>query len=292
MKKSSDVVAINAIAWAVVGVLALLATLPFAILTINSFSTEHSILNNGYQLWPSEWSTGAYAMVFENPKKILNVYAITIVVTGVGTAVSLLLSSMAAYVMARREVKYRNILAFFLYFTQLFNGGLVTFYLLVSRDLHLSNTLWVLILVPMFSVMNILILRNYMAHSIPESIIESARIDGMDDIGIFFRIVLPLSAPVLASIGLFTALGYWNDWWTPMMFIQKQELQPLQYTLYQMLASITYTAQMVGNMPTVNLPKESLKLAMTVVATGPIILIYPFIQKHFVSGITIGSVKG
>jgi len=292
MKSSSDIVSINLLAWGVIGLLALLATAPFLILVINSFSSEHSIINFGYQLWPREFSTGAYGMVFQNPQKILNVYAITIVVTGVGTVVSLLLSSMAAYVMARREVRYRNVLAFFLYFTQLFNGGLVTYYLLVSRDLHLSNTIWVLILVPLFSVMNILIMRNYMATSIPESIIESARIDGMDDVGIFFRIVLPLSAPVLASIGLFTALGYWNDWWTPMMFIQKQELQPLQYTLFQMLASVTYTAQMVGNMPTVNLPKESLKLAMTVVATGPIILVYPFLQKHFVAGITIGSVKG
>jgi putative aldouronate transport system permease protein len=292
MKKSPDTLALNAVAWVVVGLLALLATVPFLILVINSLSSEHSIINNGYQLWPSEFSTDAYAMVFANPQKILRVYGITILVTVVGTAVSLLLSSMAAYVMARKEVKYRNVLSFFLYFTQLFNGGLVTYYLLISRDLHLSNTLWVLILVPMFSVMNILIMRNYMANSIPEAILESAKIDGMDDIGIFFRIVLPLSGPVLASIGLFTALGYWNDWWTPMMFIQSQDLQPLQYTLYQMLASVTYTAQMVGNMPTLNLPKEGLKLAMTVVATGPIILVYPFIQKYFVSGITIGSVKG
>jgi putative aldouronate transport system permease protein len=292
MKKSPDTIALNILAWTIVGIMAILATAPFLILAINSLSSEHSIINNGYQLWPSEFSTDAYAMVFENPKKILGVYGITILVTGVGTVVSLLLSSMAAYTMARKEVRYRNVLSFFLYFTQLFNGGLVTYYLLISRDLHLSNTLWVLILVPMFSVMNILIMRNYMANSIPDAILESAKIDGMDDIRIFFHIVLPLSAPVLASIGLFTALGYWNDWWTPMMFVQKQELQPLQYTLYQMLASITYTAQMVGNMPTVNLPKESLKLAMTVVATGPIILVYPFIQKHFVSGITIGSVKG
>jgi len=292
VKKSPDTVVLNLLAWVIVGLLALAAVVPFLILVINSLASEHSIINEGYQFWPKEFSTGAYGMIFENPKRILNVYGITILVTGVGTVVSLVLSSMAAYVLARKEVRYRGVLSFFLYFTQLFNGGLVTYYLLVSRDLHLANSLWVLILVPMFSVMNILIMRNYMANSIPESIIESARIDGMDDFGIFARIVLPLSAPVLASIGLFTALGYWNDWWTPMMFIQKQELQPLQYTLYQMLASVTYTAQMVNNMPTINLPKESLKLAMTVVATGPIILVYPFIQKHFVSGITIGSVKG
>jgi putative aldouronate transport system permease protein len=292
MKKSPDAVAVNSFAYAFVGLLALLAVLPFAILAINSLASEHSIINSGYSLWPKEFSAGAYEMIFKNPQRILNVYGITILVTGVGTSVSLLLSSMAAFVMSRREVRYRNALAFFLYFTQLFNGGLVTYYLLVTRSLHLSNTVFVLILVPLFSVMNILIMRNYMSNSIPESLIEAARIDGMNDNGIFFRIVLPLSGPALASIGLFTALGYWNDWWTPMMFVQRQSLQPLQYTLYQMLASVTYTAQMVNNMPTVNLPKESLKLAMTVVATGPIVLVYPFIQKHFVTGITIGSVKG
>lgn len=292
MKRSSDVQALNLIAWLGVGTLALLAVAPFALLVINSFASEHSILNQGYQFWPQELSTDAYAMIFANPQKILRVYGVTILVTVVGTSVSLLLSTMAAFVLSRKEVRYRNGLAFFLYFTQLFNGGLVTYYLLITRDLHLTDTLWVLILVPLFSVMNILILRNYLQNAIPEAIVESARIDGMGDLGIFFRVVLPLSGPALASIGLFTALGYWNDWWTPMMFIRSNDLQPLQYSLYQMLASVTYAGQMVGNMPTVQMPKESLKLAMTVVATGPIILVYPFLQKYFVSGMTLGSVKG
>jgi putative aldouronate transport system permease protein len=292
MKSPSDVRAVNALAWLVVGLLACAAVLPFLILIVNSLSSEHSILTGGYSLWPRELSLEAYAMIFANPGRILNVYGVTIVVTVTGTALSLVLSGMAAYTLSRREVRFRGAMAFFLYFTQLFNGGLVTYYLLVTRDLHLSNTIWVLILVPMFSVMNILILRNYMANAVPESLIESARIDGMGDLGIFFRVVFPLSAPVLASIGLFTALGYWNDWWTPMMFVQKTELQPLQYTLYQMLASVTYTAQMVNNMPTVNLPKESLKLAMTVVATAPVLAVFPFLQKYLTSGMTLGSVKG
>jgi len=292
MKRSSDVLQINVLAWVIVGCLALAAVVPFAVLIINSFATEHTILKDGFQLWPRELSTAAYDMIFRNPAKILQTYAVTVIVTAGGTALSLFFSSMAAFVLSRREVRHRNTMAFFLYFTQLFNGGLVTFYLLISRDLHLADSLWVLILVPMFSVMNILIMRNFMANSIPESIIESARIDGMDDWTIFRTIVLPLSGPVLASMGLFTALGYWNDWWTPMMFIRQEALQPLQYTLYKMLASVTYTTQMVNNMPSMNMPKESLKLAMTVVATGPIILIYPFIQRHFVAGITIGAVKG
>jgi putative aldouronate transport system permease protein len=292
IKRTSDFYALNAIAYLVVGILAVLAVFPFLVLTVNSFASEHEIINEGYKFWPKEFSSGAYDMIFKNPQRIIRVYELTIFITVVGTAVSLFLSSMAAFVLSRKELRYRNALAFFLYFTQLFNGGLVPYYLLLSRNLHLSNSILVLLLVPMFSVMNILIMRNYMANSIPAAILESATIDGLTEPGCYARIVLPLSTPVLASIGLFTALGYWNDWWTPMMFIQKEALYPLQYTLYQLLASVNFSAQMVNNAPTVNLPKETLKLAMTVVATGPIILVYPFVQRYFVKGITMGAVKG
>lgn len=292
MKKQIDQKILNTIGYVVVGFMALLALLPFTILAINSFASEKSIITEGYTFWPKEFAFDSYKMIFENPEKIIHVYGITILVTTVGTALSLFLSSMAAFVLSRKELVHRNKLAFFLYFTQLFNGGLVTYYLLISRDLHLSNSFWVLILVPMFNVMYILIMRNFIANSIPESLIEAAKIDGVGDFGIYMRVVLPLSGPVMASIGLFTALGYWNDWWTPMMFVQDTNLQPLQYTLYQMISNVNFSAQMVNNMPTLDLPKETLKLAMTVVATGPIILAYPFVQRFFVQGITIGSVKG
>ena len=292
IKKTADHYILLTIAYLFVGALALLALTPFVILAINSFASEKAIITHGYSFWPGDWSLDSYEMIFGNPQKIAHTYLITIIVTACGTLLSLLFTSMCAYVLSRKELRYRGALAFFLYFTQLFNGGLVPFYLLVSRDLHLSNNIMVLILVPMFSVMNILIMRNYMKNSIPDSIIESATIDGVDEFGVYWRMVLPLSGPVLASIGLFTALGYWNDWWTPMMFVQKAELHPLQYTLYQMLSSVNFSAQMVNNMPTIDMPKETLKLAMTVVATGPIVAAYPFVQRHFVSGITMGAVKG
>ena len=292
VRKTPDYYALNTLACLVVGAFALFALFPFLILAINSVSSEHAILNHGYALVPRETSLGAYRMVFENPVRILRSYGVTVLVTAVGTGLSLLLSSMAAYVLSRKDLPSRGRFAFFLYFTQLFNGGLVPYYLLVSRDLRLQNSLLVLLLVPMFNVMNILILRNFIQNSIPESLLDAAKIDGAGELSIFFRIVLPLSKPALASIGLFTALAYWNDWWTPMMFVQDERLYPLQYTLYRIISSVNFSAQMVNNVPTISLPKETLKLAMTVIATGPIILVYPFVQKYFVKGITLGAVKG
>lgn len=292
IRHARDRHAFNAIAYVVVGFLALFALLPFLILATNSLSSEHAIVTQGYSLLPKEPSLGAYRLIFENPGKIARSYGVTLFVTAVGTFVSLLCSSMAAYVLSRKELHTRGWLAFFLYFTQLFNGGLVPYYLLVSRDLKLGNTVLVLLLVPMFNVMNVLILRNFIQNAIPEALLDAARIDGLGHAGIFFRIVLPLSKPALASIGLFTALAYWNDWWTPMMFVQDEKLYPLQYTLYRLISSVNFSAQMVNNVPTMHLPKETLKLAMTVVATGPIVLLYPFVQRYFVKGITLGAVKG
>jgi len=157
---------------------------------------------------------------------------------------------------------------------------------------HLKNTLAVLVLGPMFNVLNILILRNYFMNSVPGSLVESARMDGAGDFTIFLRIILPLTTPVLASIGLFTALFYWNDWWTAMLYVERERLFPLQYVLYQILSSVTVAANIVNNVATLNMPKETLKLAMTVVSIGPIILAYPFVQRYFVKGITLGAVKG
>lgn len=290
--RTPDMVLFNIIAYIVVGLFAIVAVVPFFIVLVNSFASEHSIIYNGYSLFPKEFSLEAYKMVFQNPDKMIRAYGITIFVTVVGTAASLFLSMMAAYVMFRKDVKYRNSLSFFLYFTTLFNGGLVPFYLLVVQQLHLKNNLLILLLAGMFSVFNILILRNFLNGSVPDALIESAKIDGSGDVRIFLQIVLPLSKPAMAAIGMFTALGYWNDWWTPMMFIEKQELYPLQYTLYQILSSANFSSQMVNSIPRVDMPKESLKLALTIVATGPIVLLYPFVQKYFVSGITVGAVKG
>jgi putative aldouronate transport system permease protein len=291
-RKSLDEIQLNIIAYVIVGFFAIFALFPFAILVINSFSSEHAILNFGYAFFPKEFSLRAYEMIFENPQKILRTYGLTVFITALGTGLSLFFSAMAAFVISRKELKYRNVLAFFLYFTTLFNGGLVPYYLLISKGLHLQNSITVMIIVPMFSVLNILILRNFIANSIPASLFESAKMDGANDFAMYIRIVLPISGPALASIGLLTALGYWNDWWTPMMFVPRESMWPLQYTLYNILASINFAANMVNNLPLSSMPSESLKLAMTVVATGPIVFAYPFVQRYFVKGITMGAIKG
>lgn len=289
--KSKDTVIMQIIAYVLISIFAVVSLYPFAALVTSSFTSEHALIHNGYRLFIKEFSLGAYKEVFRNPSKILNAYGITISVTILGTALSLFCAAMAAYVMYRKEVIYRNQLAFYLYFTELFNGGLVSYYIIVSKTLNLRNTYLVMLLVPLFSTFNILILRNFLNSSVPYSLLESAKIDGANDFTMFLRIALPLSKAALASIGLFTALGYWNDWWTPMMFVEKEKLYSLQYTLYRMLSAAQVTSAASENVSVIDIPRESLRLAMTVVATGPIIFLYPFVQKYFVAGITIGSVK-
>ncbi len=292
LKKTADYIALNIISYVVVGFFALFTVFPFILLVVNSFTSEHYILNYGFSIIPRELSLDAYSMIFIYPERILRAYGVTIFITAVGTVISLFLSSMAAYVMFRKEIKYRNALAFFIFFTTLFNGGLAPYYIIVSNTLHLQDNLLVLLLVPMFSAMNILILRNFIKGSIPDSLVESAKIDGAGDFRIFIQMILPLSKAALASIGLFTALGYWNDWWTPMMFMQNDKLFPLQYVLYQILSSANMSSVVSSYVSRLDMPKETLKLAMTVVSAGPIVFLYPFVQKYFVKGVTIGAVKG
>lgn len=292
IKKTVDSVALNIISYAVIGFFAFITVLPFVMLVVSSFSSENYIINNGYSIIPKSFSLEAYGLVFLNPKKILQAYEITLFITIIGTMISLFISSMTAYVLYRKDLKFRNQMTFFLYFTTLFNGGLAPYYILVTSVLHLKNSILVLLLVPMFNVLNILILRNFIRGSIPDSLVECSKIDGAGDFTIFIKVILPLCKPALASIGLFTALGYWNDWWTAMMFVEKERLFPLQYVLYNILSSVNAAANMISQLPSIDMPKESLKLAMTVISTGPIIFLYPFVQKYFVKGITLGAVKG
>ena len=291
-KIGSDRVALNVIAYLIVGVIAIATFLPFLILVINSFASEHFIINNGYSFFPKEFSVSAYELVFLNPQKILRAYEITLFITIFGTACALFLSAMTAYALSRKDLRFRNVIAFFLYFTTLFSGGLAPTFIVITRVLHLQNTVAVLLLGPMFNVLYLIILRNFFMNSIPPSLSESAKMDGAGDFTIFIRIVLPLTTSALASIGLFTALAYWNDWWTAMLYVERTDLYPLQYVLYRILSSATMAANIVNNVATLNLPKETLKLAMTVISIGPIFLAYGFVQRFFIKGITIGAIKG
>jgi len=265
-----------------------------AVLSI-SLSDEMDILRHGYKLIPKKISLTAYQYIFKVPKQIIQAYFISLSVTGVGTALSLFVIAMIAYPLSRRDYKYRNPLAFYIFFTMLFNGGLVPWYILIVRYLHLKDTWWVLVLPYLVTPWFILLLKTFF-QQIPISIIESAKLDGASELRIFFTIVVPLSKPALAAIGLFILLRYWNDWWLPLLYIESENLVPLQYMLHRMMANIQFlTQQLRTTQMTIDiskLPNESARMAMCVLAAGPMLFIFPFFQKYFVKGLTVGAIKG
>ena len=230
---------------------------------------------------------------------MIRAYAVTVGITIAGTLLGLLLQTMTAYVLSRKDFEWRNHFSFFFYFTTLFNGGLVPSYILITRFLHLKNTYWVLLLPLLFNVFNLLIMKSYIM-SIPDSLVEAAKIDGAGEFKILFQVVMPMIKPALATVGLFIALAYWNDWYNAMLYITNEKMQPLQYFLYKQVNNIEAYKRILesgtgagGNaLAAMSMPTQTLKMALTVVVIGPIILLYPFVQKYFVQGITIGAVKG
>ena len=282
-----------ALCFTVVALMALVCLIPFVLLVSASFTAESYIRFHGYNLWPKEFSMEAYGVIFKNPQTIINAYGVSILITAVGTFLGLMTTTAAAYVLSRRDFKYRNAFSFFFYFTTLFNGGMVSTYIFYIQYLHLKDSLWALILPGMFNVFYLLIMRSFCT-AIPSALIESAKIDGAGEYRIFFQIILPLLKSGMATIGLFLALGYWNDWYNAMLYINSSEKYPLQYMLYNMLQQQQALARIASQLGIVvaDLPSNSLKMAMAGVATGPIILVYPFVQKYFVKGVTVGSVKG
>ena len=293
MKLSTSSKVFYVICYTVVFLMALICLIPFILLLSGSFTSEQWIRFHGYALWPGEFSVEAYKIIFKTPERILRAYGVSIMITVIGTLVGLLITSMTAYVISRRDFMYRNKFSFFFYFTTLFNGGMVSTYIFYIQYLHLKDSYLALILPMMFNVFYLLIMRTFVS-SIPFELIESAKLDGAGEWRCFFSIILPLLKSGLATIGLFLALGYWNDWYNAMLYMNTEAKYPLQYMLYaiqqqtQALASIASQA----GISVANLPSSSLKLAMAVVATGPIVIVYPFVQKYFVAGITIGAVKG
>ncbi len=275
--------------------LAAVCIIPLLLVVGISFTDEQSLMSSGYNLIPKVFSLDAYKYVFTGAVSVGRAYLVTIVVTVAGTAGHLLFMSMLAYGLTREEVTARNKISFFVYLPVLFNAGLVPTYMLFTRTLHLKNTIWVLILISIASSTNVLILKNFFS-TIPKSLIESARIDGSSEFRTFFTIVLPLSKPSLASIGLFVAIAYWNDWLTCSLYIETPKLQTLQYLLQSLMNNIAYLQANAGASASMeaaiaNLPSESARMATCVLAVGPIIFLYPFLQKYFEKGLTIGAVK-
>lgn len=293
IKNGKDVILFNIIGYMTITFFGLISVLPFLLIVSGSFTKEEAIMKYGYNIIPKVFSLDAYSFIAESPQTMLKAYAVTILLTLFGTVLALFLMSMMAYVLQRKDFPYRGFLSLFIYFTTLFSGGLVPTYILMIKYLHMKNNYLALLLPLLFNVFNIIIIRSFMS-SLPESISESAKIDGAGDFRIFVQLILPLSKPALATIGLFTALGYWNDWIHAMLYIQRENMFPLQYYLYRVLSRIDFLKSIASTSANVNVdvPAESFKLAMTVVTTGPIILLYPSLQKYFIQGLTVGSVKG
>ena len=292
-KATSDVIIFKSIGYPLITLFAVLCLVPFLLIISSSFTNESSIIRYGYNLWPREFSTQAYSIIFQNPSRILHAYGVTIFVTAVGTVLSVFINAMTGYVLSRKDFKWRNIFSFYFFFTTLFSGGLVPWYILCVQVLGLKNTIWAMILPTLVSVWNILLVKGFM-NGVPFEITESAKIDGAGDFLIFYRLILPLAKPVVATIALFTALTYWNDWYMCMLFEDKKDLFSLQYLLYQMIGSIQAMREIASqtSVAATSIPVESTKMALTIVVVGPIIFMYPYVQKFFVKGLTIGSVKG
>ena len=293
IKLTKSRIVFNIISYLLLIALSLACLLPFIMLISGSFTSEQVIRFEGYSILPKDFTLEAYEVVFQNPEQIFRAYGVSIFVAVVGTILGLFFLTMTAYVISRKDFKYRNVISFYFYFTTLFNGGMVCTYIFYIQYLHLKDNLLALILPLMMNVFYLLIMRSFVT-SIPPALIESAKIDGAGEFRIFLQIILPLLKSGLATIGLFLALGYWNDWYNAMLYMNTETKYPLQYMLYALMQKTQAMSQMASsaNIPLQDMPSNSLKLAMAVVATGPIILVYPFIQKYFVKGVTIGSVKG
>ena len=298
MKKSKDIKVFNILSYTLIALVAIICLIPFLMVVVGSFTAEKEIIANGFSFFPKELSLEAYKTALKEPMAILRAYGVTASLTVIGTAIGLFIVAMTAYVLQRKDFKWRNKVSFFFYFTTLFSGGLVPWYILMVKYLGLKDSYLSLLLPPLLSVFNIIIMKSYMS-GIPQALTESAKIDGAGDFTIFMKVILPLVKPALATIGMFIALGYWNDWYNSMLFINNENLYSLQYYLYKIVNNIeaykTILAQAGGGTSlgsTINMPSESLKMALTIIVTGPIISVYPFIQKYFVSGVTIGAVKG
>ncbi|BCN31619.1 carbohydrate ABC transporter permease [Anaeromicropila herbilytica] len=288
-----DEIRMHIVFYILVGIFALICLFPFILMITSSFMKEKEIITEGYKLIPKSISFSAYQFLFLNPTKLISAYRVTITIAVVGTALGLFLMSMAGYVLCRNDFKYRNQIAFFIYFTTLFSGGLIPSYILMVNGLGLKDSIWALILPGLMSPWSIFLMRNFMK-SIPDSLYESAAIDGAGDFYIYWKIFMPLAKPSLATIGLFLVLGYWNEWYNAMLYIQSTDKYPLQYFLQKIVsqANVQLLVQQGLSINTADLPSESIKMATAVVAIGPIILAYPFVQKYFVSGLTVGAVKG
>ncbi|MBD2867859.1 carbohydrate ABC transporter permease [Paenibacillus arenilitoris] len=273
--------------------------LPLVLIVMVSLSNEQDILTMGYSFIPNRIDLTAYEFLLEDWRQILRSYGVTFFVTVVGTLISLIVMSLYAYPISRTDFPQRKFFTFFIFFTMLFNGGLVPWYLVYVQMLELRNNIWALILPLIVSAFFVLIIRTFFQQTIPSAVLESAKIDGAGELRIFFQIVMPLSLPVLATVALFSTLNYWNDWFLSLVFITDDKTLSIQYLMYKTLLNIQFMASNSNAVAAisaaggvVSYPNETVRMAMAIVGIGPIVFAYPFFQKYFVKGLTVGAVKG
>lgn len=278
----------------IIGLFALLCIFPFLLIIGTSFNSEAAVRVHGFSILPDEPTLQAYRMIFKSGRILFGSYIVTIVLTLTGTLIGLGIISMTGYALNRHDFPLRNAISFFIYFASLFSAGLAPYYLLMVTVYHMKDNYLAILLPLMMSPWLIILMKNYVK-SVPYELTEAGKIDGAGDFTIFVRLILPMLKPALATIGLFLALGYWNEWYQSSLFLSARvEYKPLQYMLYQIINQVSYLKNSVaGSYVTfTDFPQETLKMATAVVATGPIVLVYPFVQKYFIAGITVGAVKG
>ena len=286
----------NGVIYGFLTIIAVTMFAPFLLLFISSVTDELTLIQNGYSFLPSKFSLDAYAYLINSGGKIMRAYGMTFAITIAGTLMNTALSSMLAYGLSLEGLPGKKVITFFVFFTMLFNGGLVPTYLIYTSIFHIKNTFWALI-IPQFmvSAMNVMIIRTFFQNSIPTALYEACKIDGGGHLTIFRHIVLPLGKPILISMGLFSALAYWNDWTNALYYVNNKDLWGIQSLLNEMISNIQYLSQNsnVGSMvDTSTLPSTSVRMAIAFIGVLPVMIVFPFLQKYFAKGIAVGAVKG
>lgn len=275
--------------------IAVICIVPFMVIVSASFSDEIDLAYYGFKVLPKKVDFTAYAYLFKNPSTIVNAYIVTIIITAVGTFFGVLFMSMASFALARKNFAFKSLLTFYIFFPTLFSGGMVPSYIINTQYLHLTDSLLALILPTLINIFHVIMIRTFFAQ-LPESLFEAAKVDGASEFKMFFGIALPLSKPVIATVAFLSALAKWNEWYNAMLYIRDETLVPLQYMLQRMMNNIQSLLDSMQYAPSMvditSLPGENLRMAMLVVAIGPMMLIFPFFQKYFTRGMTVGAVKG
>ena len=277
-------------------IVSILALIPIYVIVISSVTAESALTANGYRLWPAKFATVAYKYLFAQGSIVITAYKNTIIATTAGTILAVVMVGLYAYAISRDNFKFKTLFTFYAFFTMLFSGGLVAYYMVMRQVLFIGNSLWALFLPSAFSPFWVIVMRTFYKLTIPNEIIESARMDGASEWRILLQVVLPLSVPGLATVALFSAIGIWNNFFNCLLLVDQAKYYSLQFTIYNMLNNIRFLMEnadkIAGLVDVSKLPTQTFRMAMAVVTIGPIIFAYPFFQRYFIRGLTLGAVKG